>query len=135
MIHSCRTSFGFLKKRVDVDSDSSCPKMMAIQTISPQRLAILKKLIVAKISIVCSSVIVVTSLFRYQSPVCQVMVPLFTGQSRTGGWWVHHGIATLCISSNYYSFSRLDIDDSIREYMLAMNALIPVSIYVLIEVQ
>ncbi len=53
----------------------------------------------------------------------------------SGGWWVHHGTATLCISSNYYSFSRLDIGDSIREYMLAMNALIPVSIYVLIEVQ
>jgi hypothetical protein len=64
------------------------------------------------------------------------MVPLFTGQSRTGGWWVHHGTATLCIiSSNYYSFSRLDIGDSIREYMLAMNALVPVSIYLLIEVQ
>ena len=63
------------------------------------------------------------------------VLPLFTGQSRTGGWWVHHGTATLCISSNYYSFSRLDIGDSIREYMLAMNALIPVSIYVLIEVQ
>ena len=94
IINSCRTSFSFYIKEESresssyllVDSDSSCPKMMAIQAISPQRLAILKKLIVAKISIVCSSVIVVASLFRHQSPVCQVSAS--TVHRAVQNWWL-----------------------------------------------